>query len=97
MDINKLMQQAQAMQKQLEKANDEFNKIEFEGKASNGLVKVLINGEFKVLNVDIDESILNKEDKEMIQDLVMIAMNEATQKVDDAKKEKFGSMTKGLF
>lgn len=96
MDINKLMQQAQAMQKQLEEANKQLNAMEFEGIASNGLVKVVVNGEFKVVSVDIDPSILNAEDKEMIQDLIMIATNEATDKVDKSKKEKFGSMTQGL-
>ncbi|MBQ2233435.1 MAG: YbaB/EbfC family nucleoid-associated protein [Erysipelotrichaceae bacterium] len=59
MDINKLMQQAQAMQKQLEKANEQINATEFEGSASNGLVKVVVNGENKVLSVSIDPSILN--------------------------------------
>ena len=96
MDINKLMQQAQQMQKQLEEANKQLNAMEFEGSASNGLVKVVVNGEFKVVSVYIDQSILNAEDKEMIQDLVMIAVNEATDKVDKSKKDKFGSMAQGL-
>lgn len=96
MDINKILQQAQVMQKQLEDANKQLNAMEFEGIASNGLVKVVVNGEFKVVSVDIDPSILNAEDKEMIQDLIMIATNEATDKVDKSKKEKFGSMTQGL-
>ena len=96
MDINKLMQQAQAMQKQLEEANKQLNAMEFEGSASNGLVKVIVNGEFKVTNVEIDPSILNADDKEMIQDLIMIAVNDATDKVDKSKKEKFGSMAQGL-
>ena len=96
MDINKLMQQAQQMQKQLEEANKQLNAMEFEGSASNGLVKVVVNGEFKVVSVYIDQSILNAEDKEIIQDLVMIAVNEATDKVDKSKKDKFGSMAQGL-
>ena len=90
------MQQAQQMQKQLEEANKQLNAMEFEGSASNGLVKVVVNGEFKVVSVYIDQSILNAEDKEMIQDLVMIAVNEATDKVDKSKKDKFGSMAQGL-
>lgn len=96
MDINKLMQQAQAMQKQLEDANKELSSMEFEGSASNGLVKVKCNGDYKVSSVDIDESILNKEDKDMIQDLVMIAVNEAINKVDVGKKQKFGYLASGL-
>ena len=96
MDINKLMKQAQAMQAELEKANEQLNAMEFEGSASNGLVKVTMNGEFKVKSVDVDPSILNADDKDMIQDLIMIATNDASDKVDKSKKEKFGSMTKGL-
>ena len=96
MDINKLMQQAQAMQKQLEDANKQLNAMEFEGSASNGLVKVVVNGEFRVVSVSIDPSILNADDKEMIEELIMIAINNANEKVDQAKKEKFGSMTQGL-
>ena len=96
MDINKLMKQAQAMQKQLEQANAELNAMEFEGSASNGLVKVVINGEYKVVSVDIDPSIINSDDKDMLQDLIMIATNAAVEKVDASKKEKLGAMTKGL-
>lgn len=95
MDINKLMQQAQEMQKQIDIANQELNKMEFEGIASNGLVKVKVSGEYKIISVDIDESIINKEDKEMIQDLIMIATNDAVTQVDNSKKEKFGSLLKG--
>ncbi|MBQ9158776.1 MAG: YbaB/EbfC family nucleoid-associated protein [Erysipelotrichaceae bacterium] len=96
MDINKLMQQAQAMQKQLEKENEQINATEFEGSASNGLVKVVVNGENKVLSVSIDPSILNPEDVEMIEDLVMIAVNDAIAKADNLKKERFGSMASAM-
>ncbi|MBR0418748.1 MAG: YbaB/EbfC family nucleoid-associated protein [Erysipelotrichaceae bacterium] len=96
MDINKLMQQAQAMQKELEKANEQINATEFEGSASNGLVKVTINGENKVLAVNIDPSILNPEDKEMIEDLIMIAVNDAIDKADELKKDRFGSMASAM-
>ncbi len=96
MDINKLMQQAQAMQKQLEKATEQINATEFEGVASNGLVKVTVNGENKVLAVSLDPSILNPEDKEMIEDLIMIAVNDAIGKADDMKKERLGSMASAM-
>ena len=96
MDINKLMQQAQVMQKQLEEANKQLSAMEFEGSASNGLVKITCNGDHKVLSVNIDESIINKEDKEMIEDLIMIATNDAINKADASKKEKFGHLAGGL-
>lgn len=96
MDINKLMKQAQAMQQELEQANKQLNAMQFEGSASNGLVKVVVNGEYKVVSVDIDPFILNSDDKEMLQDLIMIATNDAVVKIDETKKEKFGSMAQGL-
>ena len=96
MDINKLMQQAQVMQKQLEDASKQLSNTEFEGSASNGLVKVKCNGDYKVLDVSVDESILNKDDKEMIEELVVIAINDAVSKIDASKKEKFGYLAGGL-
>ena len=96
MDINKLMQQAQAMQKQLEKATEQINATEFEGVASNGLVKITVNGENKVLSVSLDPGILNPEDKEMIEDLIMIAVNDAIGKADEMKKERLGSMASAM-
>ena len=92
MDISKLMQQAGALQKQLEETGRQINEMEFEAEASNGLVKVTVNGENKILSVSIDETILNKEDKEMIEDLIMIAVNNAVSKVEEYKKEKYGAM-----
>ena len=96
MDINKIMQQAQAMQKQLEEASKQINEKEFEGSASNGLVKVVINGENKIKSVDINKDILNPDDLDMIQDLIMIAVNDAIDKAEDYKKERYGSMASAL-
>ena len=96
MDINKLMQQAQAMQKQIEDTTNAINEKEFEAEASNGLVKITINGEYTVLNIDIDPSIIVAEDKDILQDLIMIAFNNAKEKVDECKKEQLGSMASAL-
>ncbi len=96
MDINKLMQQAQAMQKQIENESERINQMEFEGSASNGLVKVTVSGENKVLSVSVDPEILNPDDKEMIEDLIMIAVNDAIEKAETTKKERFGSMASAM-
>lgn len=96
MDINKLMQQAQAMQKQIEDASNAINEMEFEAEASNGLVKVVINGENKILSVNIDPSILNPEDKEMIEELIVIALNNANEKLEAYRKERLGSMASAM-
>ena len=96
MDINKLMQQAQAMQKQLEEATKQINDMEFEGSASNGLVKAVVNGENKIQSINIEQSIINPEDKEMIEDLIMIAVNDAIDKAEDYKKDRYGTMASAL-
>ena len=96
MDINKLMQQAQAMQKQLEETTKQINDMEFEGSASNGLVKVVVNGENKIQSINIEQSIINPEDKEMIEDLIMIAVNDAIDKAEDYKKDRYGTMASAL-
>ena len=96
MDINKLMQQAQAMQKQLEEANRQISEKQFEGSASNGLVKVVINGDHLIQYVDLDASIIDPSDKEMIEDLIMIAVNDAIEKAEEYKKERLGGMASAL-
>jgi len=96
MDINKLMQQAQAMQKQLEEATNRIAEMEFEGSASNGLVKTVVNGENRLQRIEIDAAILNPEDKEMIEDLIVIAINDAMDKAESYKKERLGSMASAM-
>lgn len=90
------MQQAQQMQKQLEDVSNSINEQEFTAEASNGLVKITINGEYKILDLDIDSSIIVAEDKEMLQDLIVIAFNNAKEKVDESKKEQLESIASGL-
>ena len=96
MDFDKLLEQAQKMQKDLERLSEEMNVAEFEGSASNGLVKVTINGDMRLLSVDISEEILNKDDKEMVQDLLVIAFKNAADKVDAMRNEKLSAATGGL-
>lgn len=96
MDINKLMEQAQAMQVKMEKAAKEIQEGEYEGSASNGLVKVKIDGNNKIKNISIDPTIINKEDKEMLEDLVMIAVNDATSKLESIRQEKISQSTGGI-
>lgn len=96
MDINKLMANAQAMQKQMERASEEMNKTEFTGTASNGLVKVTMTGDFKVKSVNISADIMSKDDKEMVEDLIAIAFNEALGKIEERKNELLNVMAKKM-
>lgn len=92
MDINKLMEQAQQMEKELKKAEAEMKAAEFEGSASNGLVTVTLNGEYKIQRISIDPEILNPDDKEMIEELIQIAVNDAVDKIDRNKTDRMGQM-----
>lgn len=99
MNIQAMMKQAQALQKDMLKVKDEIDNTEFVGESS--LVKITINGTKKVLNVEInkDES-LSHDDIEMLQDMILVAINEANKKVDDLtekKMGKFGNSMPGLF
>jgi len=90
-----LMKQAQAMQDNMKKAQEEIAKMEVEGEAGAGLVKVVMTGRHDVRRVSIDPSLLG-EDKDMLEDLLAAAVNDAVRKVEAATQEKMAGMTAGL-
>lgn len=96
MNIQNLMREAQKMQKDLEKTQKELEKTEYEGKSS--FVTVVLNGnkEMKFLKIDFEDTLNGKEDMEMIEDLIMVAYNEASKKVDNDKSKKLGKYGNGL-
>jgi DNA-binding YbaB/EbfC family protein len=90
-----LMKQAQAMQDNLKKAQEELATIEVEGQSGAGLVKVTMTCKHDVKRVSIDPSLLG-EDKDMLEDLVMAAMNDAVAKAQAATQAKMSGFTAGL-
>src|SRR5574343_413613 len=90
-----LMKQAQAMQDNLKKAQDELAFIEVEGESGAGLVKVLMTCKHDVKRVTIDPSLLT-EDKDMLEDLVAAAFNAAVRKAEETSQEKMGKLTAGM-
>ena len=90
-----LMKQAQAMQDNMRRAQEELAAIEVEGESGAGLVKVTMNCKHDVKRVAIDPSLL-ADDKEMLEDLVAAALNDAVRKVEAATQEKMASVTAGL-
>ena len=90
-----LMKQAQAMQDNMKKAQDELATVEVEGEAGAGLVKVLMTCKHDVKRITIDPSLL-AEDKDMLEDLVAAAFNAAVRKAEDMSQEKMGKITAGL-
>lgn len=90
-----LMKQAQAMQDNMKKAQEEIAKLEIEGQAGAGMVKVVMTGRHDVKRVTIDPTLLG-EDKDMLEDLVAAAVNDAVRKVEAAAQEKMAGLTSGL-
>ncbi len=93
--IGQLMKQAQAMQENLRKAQSELAALEVEGQAGGGLVKVTMTCRNDVRKVRLDESLL-KEDREVIEDLVAAAMNDAVRKAEQMSQERLAGLTAGL-
>jgi nucleoid-associated protein EbfC len=90
-----LMKQAQAMQDNLKKAQDELALIEVEGQSGAGLVKVQMTCKHDVKRVTIDPSLL-AEDKDMLEDLVAAAMNDAVRRAEATSNEKMGKLSAGM-
>lgn len=92
--LGNLMKQAQAMQANMQKAQEELAKMEFTGQSGGGMVTVVMTGRHDVKRVSIDPSVMD--DKEMLEDLVAAAVNDAVRTVDAKSKEAFSGMTAGL-
>ena len=90
-----LMKQAQSMQENMKKAQEEIAAMEIEGVAGAGMVKIVMTGRHDVRRVTIDPSLLTEE-KEILEDLVAAALNDAVRKVDAASQEKMSGMAAGL-
>ena len=90
-----LMKQAQQMQDNLKKAQEQLAGIEVEGQSGAGLVKVLVNCRNEVKRITIDPSLL-ADDKDMLEDLVVAAMNDALRRAEQTSQERMASVTQGL-
>ncbi len=95
MDINEIMKKAQEMQAQMEKLGSEIASKTYTGVASGGLVKATLNGEYELTGIEIDPSVISVEDKEMLQDLIVIAVNDAVRQISNAQASALGSVLKG--
>jgi DNA-binding YbaB/EbfC family protein len=93
--LSGLMKQAQQMQENMKKVQDELAATEVEGQSGAGMVKVVMTCRHDVKRVTIDESLL-KDDKEMLEDLVAAAMNDAVRRVESTVQEKMAGVTAGL-
>lgn len=93
--LGNLMKQAQAMQANLQKAQEEIAKMEITGEAGGGLVKVVMTGRHDVKRVTIDDSLMG-DDKEMLEDLLAAAVNDAVRTIEKKSKETMSGLTEGM-
>ena len=94
-NIGNMMKQAQQMQENLKKAQEEIAAMEVEGQAGAGMVKVTMTGRHDVKRVSIDPSLMG-DDKDMLEDLVAAAVNDAVRRVETVTQEKMGGLTSGF-
>ncbi|UCE76137.1 MAG: YbaB/EbfC family nucleoid-associated protein [Gammaproteobacteria bacterium] len=93
--LGNLMKQAQQMQANMQKAQEEIASLEVTGESGGGMVKVTMTGRHEARRVEIDPSLLS-DDKEMLEDLVAAAINDAAHKVEAVTQERMAGMTSGL-
>ena len=93
--MKNIIKKARELQNQMEKAQQELNTIEIEGQSGGGMITAKVNGHKEIITLDIDPEILN-EDKEMIEDLIIAAVNQALQNAGKAAEEKMNSITGGM-
>lgn len=93
--LGKLMQQAQAMQDKVRQVQEELAQMEVTGESGAGLVRVTLTGKYEVRAVQIDEGVF-EEDREMLEDLVAAAFNDAVQRVSQTTQDKMSGLTGGL-
>ncbi|WJW76318.1 YbaB/EbfC family nucleoid-associated protein [Thiohalobacter sp. IOR34] len=93
--LGNLMKQAQQMQANMQKAQEELAEMEVTGQSGGGMVSVVMNGRHEVRRVSIDDSLLG-DDKEMLEDLIAAACNDALHKAEAMAQEKMAGLTAGL-
>ena len=96
MNINTLMQQAQKMQKEMQKKQKELEEKLFEIESAGGAIKISIYGDRTIEKIDIDKDAIDPEDKEMLEDMIKIAINDAMNLIDVENEKITKSMTSGM-
>lgn len=96
MDMKKMMKQAQKMQLELAKAQDEIKDMEFEATAGGGMVKAVALGDMSIKSISIEKDAVDPDDVEMLEDMICAAVNEALRGVNDLSQERISSVTGGM-
>ena len=93
--LGQIMQQAQKVQENIKRAQEEIARMEITGESGAGMVKITLDGRHQARKVEINPTALG-EDKEFLEDLIAAAINDAAQKLDNATKEKMSAVTGGM-
>lgn len=96
MNINALMQQAQKMQQQMTKKQKELESKEYEFSSNGGAIKLKMLGSKQLISLDIDKDLLDEDEKEMLEDMLIVAFNEAINKIDEEASEVMSSLSGGM-
>lgn len=96
MDMKSLMRQAQEMQKKMQKIQEEVAATDFEGSSGGGMVKSVVSGSGMAKKITIDPSLINLEEKEILEDLIIAAFNDAKKKADEGSSNALKSATAGI-
>ena len=92
----KMMQQAQQLQREIAKLQEELESATVEASAGGGMVKAVVSGKLRIESLEIDPQVVSDEDVDMLQDLVAAAVNEGLQKAEDMASSRMSSLTGGL-
>ncbi|MFB6290585.1 MAG: YbaB/EbfC family nucleoid-associated protein [Candidatus Bipolaricaulia bacterium] len=95
-NINNIMQKAQEMQEELEKKKEELAEKEVEATSGGGMIKVVMDGNEEVVDIKIEKEVVDPEDTEMLEDLVLAAVNNAKEKAQEMKQEEMGDIAGGM-
>jgi DNA-binding YbaB/EbfC family protein len=95
-DFDDILKMAQEAQAQLMRVNEDLDRVEVEGRSGGGLVKIRASAKGRIIAVDIDESLLAPSEKQMVEDLVAAAINDARAKADEAAQGAMSEATGGL-
>ncbi len=96
-DMNNILKQAQKLQEEMKKVQDTLASITVEGSAGGGMVKVVANCKLEILSVKIDPEVLSEDDQEMIEDLIVAAVNQAIQNAQKRAEEEMKKVTGGML
>ncbi|MGR6834514.1 YbaB/EbfC family nucleoid-associated protein [Aliivibrio wodanis] len=94
--MGNLMKQAQQMQDRMQKVQEEIANTEVTGESGAGLVKVTITGSHSVRRVEIDPSLMEEDEKDMLEDLIAAAFNDASRRIEETQKDKMAGVTGGM-